>query len=263
MRIKDFFNASKTHLLVATLSAFVLAIVAVPAFAQGGTRNYRVVNVNATPGTQVAVSVELDSLGNEAAASFSLNFDQTKLSNPTITLGTGAPAGLALTINPNQAGSGRLGILVDSSNTFALGVRQVVSVRFDVAAGAPGGPTVIDFGGTPIPRSTSDALANLLDATYEAGAVNIASAAAADNEISGTVFTTNGTSGLRNATVVLTSSTGVRRRVLTSSFGSYSFSNVAGGQNYTITVNSRRFRFAARQVTIDGNLSGLDFLALE
>jgi len=259
MRIKDFFIASKTNLLAATLSAFVLAI---PAFAHVGTPNFRVVSVNATPGTQVSVPVELDSQGNEVAASFTLTYDQTKLSNPSISLGTGAPAGLALTINPNQTGSGRLGILVDSSNSFASGVRHVISVRFDVAAGAPAGPSVVDFGTTPVPRSTSDPLGNLLETTYQAGAVNIASAAA-NGDISGTVYTTNGTSGLRNATVVLTSSTGVRRTVLTSTFGSYSFSNVTGGQTYTITVVSRRFRFAARQVTVDGNLSGVDFQALE
>ncbi|MEJ7623390.1 MAG: carboxypeptidase-like regulatory domain-containing protein [Pyrinomonadaceae bacterium] len=252
MKVKVFFVA-----------AFCLVAMSTFAHAQS-SRTVRVVGVNGTPGTQVSVPIELNALGDEVALGFQIMFDQSKLSSPAVTIGSGAPPGLALTVNAGQAANGRLIVLVDSSNSYAAGVRQVVIVRFDVAPGAPGGPTVIDFytGAGQGAPSTSDALANLLPTIYQSGAVNIA-AAAANGDISGTVYTTNGTSGLRNATIVLSSSTGVRRTVLTSTFGSYSFSNVAGGQTYTISVVSRRFRFAARQITVDGNLSGVDFQALE
>ncbi|MEQ1645407.1 MAG: Ig-like domain-containing protein, partial [Pyrinomonadaceae bacterium] len=80
--------------------------------------------------------------------------------------------------------------------------------------------------------------------------------------LSGTVTTPNGL-GLRNATVTLTDSQGVRRPATTSSFGIYSFENIVTGQSYTISVSSRRYRFAPLIMMINGNLNNVDFVGLE
>ena len=80
--------------------------------------------------------------------------------------------------------------------------------------------------------------------------------------ISGRVTTPTGL-GLRNAIVSLIDPLGIRRTSTTSSFGIYSFDNVATGQTYTISVSSKRYRFAARIETINGALSNLDFVGLE
>ena len=143
-------------------------------------RVVRVVSAIGSPGGPVIVPIEIDSLGNEAAIQFSISWDPAILSNPVVGLGSGAPAGSALTTNPNQVASGRLGILVDSSNTFTLSppARQVVTVTFAVAAGAPFGPTAITFGDQPSGRGISDAFGNTLTATYANGAVTIAAPAA-------------------------------------------------------------------------------------
>lgn len=69
--------------------------------------------------------------------------------------------------------------------------------------------------------------------------------------------------GLRNAVVSIVDSLGVRRTATTSSFGLYSFANVAAGANYTINVSSKRYRFAARTLTVSENLSNVDFVGLE
>jgi hypothetical protein len=69
--------------------------------------------------------------------------------------------------------------------------------------------------------------------------------------------------GLRNATVVLTDYRGVRQTATTSSFGTYSFPAVRGGESYTISVNSRRYRFTPRVVVIQSNVADLDFVGLE
>lgn len=69
--------------------------------------------------------------------------------------------------------------------------------------------------------------------------------------------------GLRNAIVSIIDSAGVRRTATTSSFGLYSFDNVATGGVYTITVGSKRYRFSPRSLQIDGNLTGIDFVGLE
>lgn len=80
--------------------------------------------------------------------------------------------------------------------------------------------------------------------------------------ISGRVTTPSGL-GLRNAIVTLVEPSGVRRTATTSSFGIYSFANVPAGQSYTISVSSKRYRFAPRIQTIDQNLNNLDFVGLE
>ncbi|MEJ7622385.1 MAG: hypothetical protein WKF34_00175 [Pyrinomonadaceae bacterium] len=80
--------------------------------------------------------------------------------------------------------------------------------------------------------------------------------------VTGLVSTPDGR-GLRNATVILTGPTGTRRTVLTSSFGAYTFNEVLSGATYTVSVTSRRYRFAARQVAVNGNLSNVDFVGLE
>ena len=80
--------------------------------------------------------------------------------------------------------------------------------------------------------------------------------------VSGRVLTPDGR-GLRNATVSITDSLGVRRTATTSSFGFYSFDNVAAGQAYTIAVSSRLYRFASRAVQVDDNLSNVDLVGME
>ncbi|MFT3744439.1 MAG: carboxypeptidase regulatory-like domain-containing protein [Pyrinomonadaceae bacterium] len=80
--------------------------------------------------------------------------------------------------------------------------------------------------------------------------------------ISGRVFTPSG-QGLRNAIVSLTDAQGTRRTATTSSFGVYGFDNVSAGQTYTLSVSSKRYRFAPKILTANDNLSNVDFIGLE
>ncbi len=80
--------------------------------------------------------------------------------------------------------------------------------------------------------------------------------------VDGKVLTSDGR-GLRNATVSITDSQGVVRTATTSSFGFFSFDNVAVGQTYTLRVSSRLFRFAPQTVQVNGNLTLPDFVGLE
>ena len=84
----------------------------------------------------------------------------------------------------------------------------------------------------------------------------------ANATVSGRALTSDGR-GLRNATVSLTDSQGVRRTVTTSSFGFFSFDNVSTGRTYTFRVSSRLFRYAPRTVQVNGNLTLPDFVGLE
>ncbi len=80
--------------------------------------------------------------------------------------------------------------------------------------------------------------------------------------VSGRVTTPDGRD-LRNATVTITDSLGVRRTAMTSSLGFYSFDNVRTGEIYTIAVQSRRYRFASQNPLVDDDLMNVDFVGLE
>ncbi len=80
--------------------------------------------------------------------------------------------------------------------------------------------------------------------------------------ISGRVTSPNG-SGLRNAAVSLTDGQGVIRTVITSSLGFYSFDTVKVDSSYTIAVSSKRYRFAARSLQMNTDLTNIDFVGVE
>ena len=156
---------------------------------------------------------------------------------------------------------GRLGVLIDSTNTYAAGTRQILTVTFNVSVNAPAGATPVSFGSTPTIQSVSNANGVLLATTYETGNVSIGPSAAGVT-VSGRVTTPTG-QGLRNATVVLTDSEGRRRTATTSSFGLYTFEDVEAGQSYVVGVSARRYRFASRVVNVSDTLTNLDFIGQE
>ena len=90
-----------------------------------------------------------------------------------------------------------------------------------------------------------------------------AAPAALTATISGRVFAGDGITGLKNARVTLTDSNNVMRSVLTNSFGLYRISEVATGQNYTVTVSSKRFRFSPAPISLTGDLTNLNFIGVE
>ncbi len=81
--------------------------------------------------------------------------------------------------------------------------------------------------------------------------------------ISGRVLTPGG-SALRNAVVTLTDSQSVQRRVTTGSFGIFTFDQVPVQQTYTVSVSSKRYRFAARILpNVSNDVANLDLIGLE
>lgn len=229
-----------------------------------GGRTMTIISTQAEQGAQVTVSIEMDSQGDEVAASFTLLFDPTVLSNPVVAHGSGAPAGANLAVNASQAGAGRVGLLIDAASPFTVSPpnRQVVSVTFTVLANAPLGASPITFVTTPTPISVSSAMGALLPTVYQVGTVTVTAPAVQFVTVGGRVTTPSG-QNLRNTTVNMIDSNGVRRVATTSSFGLYSFNNVATGQSYTYTVSSKRYRFTPQVVSVTAAISNLDFVGLE
>ena len=101
----------------------------------------------------------------------------------------------------------------------------------------------------------------MLATTYENGNIVIGQAAAGV-AVSGRVTTASG-QGLRNTTVTMTDEAGRTRITTTGSFGIYTFEDVEAGRTYIMSVASRRFRFAARPITVTDTLTDVNFVGQE
>ncbi len=244
-------------MLGAVLGLTVSGFIAEPTNAQGG-RVIRATSVS-VPGrveTPVTLYFQLDSQGNEASTSFSFYYPPMVLINPVITIGNGVPAGSNL--GTNVSVPGLIGILIDSTSTYSAGMRNIASVTFTLRANAQAGIYPIVFHNVPTPQSVSNAAGVLLPTTYDAGYV-IVGATAAGIEVSGRVLTPDGR-GIRNAIVAVTDTSGNSRIAMTSSFGFYRFNDVEAGKTYTISINSKRYRFTPRVLQIVDALADFDFI---
>ncbi len=224
-------------------------------------RVVRVVNVSASPGNQVLVSIEVDANGDENGFGFTLNYDANKLSNPLVAQGTGT-AGTFLIPNANTAG--RVGVIdaFAPGATIQAGTRQLVTIRFDVAANAAGGNTPLTFGDTPVLRRVSDANAATLPTTFTDGSINILGPTAAGTSLGGRVLTANGR-GISGVMIALTNSQGERQTAITNSFGYYRFNDVPSGQTYVLTASAKRFDFSSqtRVINLSEELTDVNFIA--
>lgn len=225
------------------------------------TRVIRAVNVTTTPGSTITVAFQLDSQGDETSISYTANWNPAVLTYVSSAVGNGVPAGTNFSTNTTQTAAGRLGVLLDSTNTYAAGTRQIATVTFTVAPGAAAGTYPITFSSTPTVQSVSNAQGALLTTAYEQGNV-IITITAAGVRVSGRV-TTAGGQGLRNATVILTDSEGNRRTATTGSFGIYTFEDVEAGQSYVVGVSAKRYRFASRVVNVTDSLTDVNFVGQE
>lgn len=80
---------------------------------------------------KVSVAIEMTPNGDEFAASLTLEYDASILTNSRVELGDAAPDSAVLTVNTEH--DGRIGILVDSSDAFISSAMptQLVIVTFD------------------------------------------------------------------------------------------------------------------------------------
>ncbi len=155
------------------------------------------------------------------------------------------------------AGLTALGEFGGATRTHAL-----LSSSAAIDAGNSFGLTA-DQRGAGFDRTVDLAVANVAggDGT-DIGAYELQNEPLPPASVTGRVTTPTGL-GLRNATVILTDLQGARRLATTSSFGIYTFANIPSGVDYVISVSSKRYRFAARTLTITSDLADIDFTGLE
>lgn len=219
----------------------------------------RVVNINASAGNQVFVTIAADAQGTENGFGFTLNYDSTKLSAPLVTKGADTQNA---TLIPNVMQTGKVGVVLGMpfGEAIPVGTRHLVTVRFNVAANAPAGLTPLEFGDLPVTRAVSDVDANPLQSAFQDGAVNILGPSAATAALGGRVITADGT-GISRAQVTATRANGEVLSALTSPFGFYQFEDLAVGETYVISVRHKWFQFnpSSQVVTLLEDTKSLNF----
>lgn len=85
-------------------------------------------------------------------------------------------------------------------------------------------------------------------------------APATSANVSGRVMTAGG-NGVAYARVIMTDSSNNVRMTTTNPFGYYRFNNVTTGALYTFTVQSKLYTFTPQQVTVNDNITDLNFTA--
>jgi len=83
---------------------------------------------------------------------------------------------------------------------------------------------------------------------------------AANANIGGRVLRVDGR-GVGNAQVELSDQSGNVRRVRTNAFGYYSFTDIAAGETYIISVRHKQHEFAPQVIFAGENLSDVNFIA--
>ncbi|MEP6902583.1 MAG: carboxypeptidase regulatory-like domain-containing protein, partial [Actinomycetota bacterium] len=224
-------------------------------------RNIRVVNAQALPNSQVLVSIEIDASGDENAFGLTLNYDAAKLSNPLVALGSGT-AGTTLIPNTNNAGKVGVVLAFPVSQTIQAGTKQLVKIRFDVAANAPGGQTPLTFSDAPVFREVVNANADPLSTIFTDGAVNILGPTAANVTVGGRIVDAGG-NAISRVSVSLTDGNGTTRTAVSNSFGNYLFTDVAAGASCVISVNSKRYQFSPNTqiLAVTDDLESVNFTA--
>jgi hypothetical protein len=133
--------------------------------------SFSIGSATASPFGTVSVPIELGGGRDAVAASFTLEFDASKLRNPRIALGSGTPAGSTLTTNRTNAGKGRIGVLVDAASAFTD--RQIVMVTFDVVRSSNTNEASITFSDAIAARELSDGLGNSIPVSYADGSISM------------------------------------------------------------------------------------------
>lgn len=239
----------------------------IPANQIAAPRELRVQSNGAMPGQLVTIFIRVDAFGDEAGYGFRLNYNNTRLLNPVIGIGTTGAAvrsctqtttGLNCAVDtfPNNAP----GSSDPNTGEIPAGNNQILmSVTWNVSASAPNGTLPLTLASV----NASNDNADLLTITSVSGAVNVGAPTAASVSVSGRLSAADGR-GIRNAIVSISNaSTGEIRTARSTAFGYYRFEDIPVGETYVIRVTSKRFQFVpdTQIISLLDELSDLNFMA--
>jgi hypothetical protein len=175
------------------------------------------------------------------------------------------PLGGSLTVTPDSGASNIGSATISVSGNFKGSVTvSPTSGAIRVLNAYPAGTFTVtvrasDFAGFTLTRSFNLTVTNVsscstLDFTKAAATV--------ENNPFGLILTAD-SKGLSGAIVKLTDENGAVRTVRSSSFGTFQFDEVEAGQNYILSVSSKRFQFTPRVISVSDNVEDLNLTANE
>jgi YVTN family beta-propeller protein len=115
-------------------------------------------------------------------------------------------------------------------------------------------------------RNKSSIIAPTVESSPVTGGINaypfyvILNPTAAEVSVSGRILTPGG-NGLRNAWIELTDSHGISRATVSSSLGYYRFEGVRTSEGYVINASAKRYRFDPQLLTVNSEMTNIDFIA--
>ncbi len=173
----------------------------------------------------------------------------------------GGPDG---TPSPNTGQLTTIGPLGVNATSFGgFDIQPFTNIAYAALRTGPAGATVHQLYSINLATGAATLVGNIGNGTNVIDGLTIAPCStAAGVEVSGRVITPDGR-GLRNAVVSMTDAAGVTRTATSSTFGFYSFEDVAVGETFVMSVASRRYRFTPRIVQVLDNLSDVDFTGQE
>jgi uncharacterized repeat protein (TIGR01451 family) len=212
-------------------------------------------NAPASMGAAV-IPVQLNST-NVGGVQFTVTYDSTKLSIPSLASITDRASNVSFTFNNSTPG--QLGVVaVQSTAGDAFPAQAMLfNINFTVVSGAASGTTSIGFGSTPVPIKASDPAAGAAPIGATPGSVTILGPTAAEVSVGGRALTQKGR-GIMNVTISLTDSRGQTRTARTNPFGYYRFDHAAAGETYIITANGKKYTFVQPSQVLNVNEDALD-----
>lgn len=165
------------------------------------------------------------------------------------------PDGSGKTVLKSLTGADRFGLIgawsADGSTIYMPALIGGVSGIYAVAT---------DGSGTMSLAPGSDSLIAAGSSASFVGFIGNVTPTAARVAVGGRV--SDGKNGVARARVTLTDAGGVSRSVTTGTFGNFRFEGVEVGGTYVVEVAAKRYTFAPRVISVDADLTELDFTAL-
>lgn len=168
---------------------------------------------------------------------------------------------------PENSVYGASGILVEflKADIAGQGIHYLGSSTYTVADYNSGSPTVkaVNLGNAAGLGFVSGDLLTSIATDDEGNSSEFTPAfspTAAPVSVSGRIW--NGRSGLGKVIVILTAQNGATLKGQSNPFGYYRIENVQAGQTYVVNVISKQYVFDPQVVTVDDNITDLDFLPI-
>ncbi len=124
-------------------------------------------------GETVTVPIQMKLERDEVAVAFTLEYDDSRLTNPRVTLGSGLPSSAYLTTNTTQPG--KIGILVDAEEPFSSTPRtiRIVYITFDIRTAALTGISPLGLTSSLARQGVADRTAHLVVTSYVSGSISV------------------------------------------------------------------------------------------